>query len=87
MLYILILIIPFVAYAALAAALLFHLKRYNIDANSTKKISALFISVSTALAIFATIAFFNVPWDKLDINEILGNFIPSSSQDFNQLNN
>ena len=87
MLYILLLIIPLAIYAALSVALMFHLKRYNIDQRSTKKISALFISVSLILAFFTTVAFFSVPWNSLNLNETIGNFIPSSSSNLNQLTN
>lgn len=71
MLYLLILIIPLMFYAALSAFILFHLKRYGIAGDLTKKLTAGFIAASLVLFIFSVWSFFNIPWKELNLEEII----------------
>lgn len=76
--YILILIIPLLIYAALSASVLFHLKRYAIAGDLTRKIAKLFIAVSVILTIFTAWSFFNVPWGELNLTDMIQNALNNS---------
>lgn len=84
MFYILILIIPLLIYAALSASILFHLKRYGIAGDFTKKIIALFFAVSILLILFTAWSFLNVPWDKLKLTAMIQNALKNSPIFFQQ---
>ncbi len=73
MLYVIILIIPLLIYTALSAFILFHLKRYGIAGDLTQKIIILFFIVSAALIFFTVWSFFNVPWNELNLTDMIQN--------------
>lgn len=73
MLYVLILIIPLLIYAALSASILFHLKRYGIVGDFTQKIIILFFAISITLILFAVWSFFNIPWNELSLADMIQN--------------
>lgn len=66
MLYILILLIPVLIYAALSALILFHLKKYGITGDFTRQIIILFFIVSVILLFSATWSFFSISWSELN---------------------
>lgn len=75
MLHFLLLIIPLLIYIILAVALIFHLKKYGLSGDATKKMSEVFMAVSIILIISAIFMFFSVDWEEFDIAELLQGFI------------
>lgn len=84
MIYLLILIIPLLIYAVLAAAILFHLKRYGIAGDFTKKLIIGFLIISAVLIIFTAWAFFSIPWNELNLSEMMIRNAPNSFPFFYQ---
>lgn len=84
MLHILFLIIPILIYIALSTAILFHLKRYAIAGDLTQKIVKLFIAVSIILTIFTAWEFFNIPWNELNLAEMIQNTLSNNNIFFQQ---
>lgn len=78
MLYIFILIIPLLFYAALSALIVFHLKRYGIAGDFTQKIIIFFFVVSIVLIFFTVGSFLNIPWDQLNLGEMIQNTFNNS---------
>jgi len=72
---ILILIIPLLFYSILSASIIFHLKKYGIAGDLTQKITLSFFIISVALIFFTTWSFFNVPWDNLNLSDIIRNIL------------
>jgi len=54
-----------VIYGTVAAAILYHIKKFEIDRRTATHAIILFIGVSFFLIIAAGIIFFNVPWDDI----------------------
>ncbi|MFH1049031.1 MAG: hypothetical protein V1732_05210 [Patescibacteria group bacterium] len=71
MLYVIILILPLLIYAVLSAIILFHLKKYGIAGDFTRQIIILFFMVSVILIFFTALSFFNIPWDELNLADML----------------
>ena len=71
--YIFLLIIPLIFYAALAATILFHLKKYGIPGDFSRQIIILFFIVSAILIIFTAWSFFNISWNELNLTEMILN--------------
>lgn len=78
MLYIFLLILPLLFYAALSATILFHLKKYGIPGDFTRQITILFFIVSIVLIFYTAWSFFSVPWDQLNLTEIIQNILNSN---------
>lgn len=78
MLFILIFIIPLLIYAGLSATILFHLKKYGIPGDFTRQITILFFIVSIVSIFYTVWSFFNVPWDQLNLTEIIQNILNSN---------
>lgn len=74
MLYLLILIIPLLIYATLSTLIIFHLKKYGIEGDFTRQLYMLFAIVSVFLIIMTTWAFFSVPWNDINIAELIQSF-------------
>jgi predicted membrane channel-forming protein YqfA (hemolysin III family) len=70
-LYLLILFIPVLIYVTLSALVLFHLKKYGIAGDFTRQIIILFFIVSVFLLFMTTWSFFSVPWDDLNLTELI----------------
>lgn len=70
-LYLLFLAIPIGIYVVLSALVMFHLKKYGIPGDFTRQIIILFFIVSTILIFFTTWNFFSIPWDELDLSELV----------------
>ncbi len=68
MIYIFILLLPLLLYAVFARIIIFHLKRYSINENTTKKITAAFVIVSLILSILTSLAFFAIPRDNIKLD-------------------
>ncbi len=75
MFYFLLLIIPLLIYIILATALTFHLKKYGLSGDATKRMSKVFIAVSIILIILTIFMFFSIDWEEFEINELLQDFI------------
>lgn len=74
MLYILLLLTPLFFYAVFAMAILYHLKKYTLAGDLLiPKLRTAFIVASLSLMFFAAIAFFNIPWEEINFNEIIQN--------------
>ncbi len=73
MLYVLLLIIPLLFYAALSVTILFHLKKYGIAGDFSRQIIILFFIVSVILILFTAWGFFSIPWDELNLIEMIQN--------------
>lgn len=83
MLYVLLLIFPLLIYAFFSAAILFHLKKYGIGANPTKNLSAIFIIISLILIAFTSAAFFNIPWNSVNLSNIIQSIFPPQNPQIN----
>lgn len=85
MLYLLFLILPLLLYAVFARVIIFHLKRYSINERATNSMTAVFLAISLVLIIFTSITFFSIPWNDLNLSDIINYF--NFSPDFNQSQN
>lgn len=74
MLQFLLLIIPILIYIILAAVLVFHLKKYSLAGDVTKKMTKIFLTVSAILIVAAIFAFFSIDWKNFEIEELFQNF-------------
>lgn len=76
MVYIFFLLLPLLLYALFAMAVLFHLERYALNRDAlVLKFKSIFIIASVVVASFAIITFFSIPWDNVNLDDILQNML------------
>ena len=80
MLHLFLLIIPLIIYIILATALIFHLKKYSLVGDITKKMTKIFLSVSIILIAAIIFAFFSIDWENFKIEELFQNFFYETNQ-------
>lgn len=64
--YFLILLIPLLIFLPISAAIVYHLRKYGLEGDSSKKLANIFIIVSLAIIIMAIIAYLRIDWAKFD---------------------
>jgi hypothetical protein len=62
-------IIPFGIFSIFGWLIYYHLKRYGIEGDSTKKTAYLFTVVLIMISISIVIAFFSIDWDKSNMQD------------------
>ncbi len=64
--YYLILLIPLLIFTPIAAVIVYHLKKYGLEGDYSKKLATIFILVSLALIILAVAAYLRIDWAKFN---------------------
>lgn len=64
--YFLILLIPLLIFLPIGAAIVYHLRKYGLEGDSSKKLANIFIIVSLAIIILAIVAYLRIDWAKFD---------------------
>lgn len=64
--YFLILLIPLLIFLPIGTAIVYHLRKYGLAGDSSKKLANIFIIVSLAIIILAVIAYLRIDWAKFD---------------------
>lgn len=78
-------LIPFGIFSIFGWLIYYHLKRYGIEGDSTKKNAYLFSVVLIMISISIIIVFFSIDWDKSSVEDFLERSkIISYPQDYEQ---
>ncbi len=63
--------IPTGAFFLLGSTILYHLRKYGLEGDSTKKAAMLFSAVLIFISLFIILVFFSIDWNSVNVNDFI----------------